>query len=55
MEVKQKVEIRAWPSCCPFDRSGSMACPRREVTKLDLATEAAHLVVACSTSATMSA
>jgi len=46
MEVKQKVEIPSLAVVLSIDRSGSMAMSTDEkVTKLDLAKEAAHLVV----------
>ncbi|OLD68483.1 MAG: hypothetical protein AUF63_02870 [Candidatus Rokubacteria bacterium 13_1_20CM_70_15] len=46
MEVKQKVEIPSLAVVLSIDRSGSMAMATDEkVTKLDLAKEAAHLVV----------
>jgi uncharacterized membrane protein len=46
MEVKQKVEIPSLAVVLSVDRSGSMAMSTDEkVTKLDLAKEAAHLVV----------
>ena len=46
MEVKQKVEIPSLAVVLSIDRSGSMAMTTDEkVTKLDLAKEAAHLVV----------
>src|SRR5207245_3135509 len=46
MEVKQNVEIPSLAVVLSIDRSGSMAMATDEkVTKLDLAKEAAHLVV----------
>ena len=46
MEVKQKIEIPSLAVVLSIDRSGSMAMSTDEkVTKLDLAKEAAHLVV----------
>jgi uncharacterized membrane protein len=47
MEVKQKVEIPSLAVVLSIDRSGSMAMSTgdEKVTKLDLAKEAAHLVV----------
>jgi uncharacterized membrane protein len=46
MEVKQKVEIPSLAVVLSIDRSGSMAMSTDEkITKLDLAKEAAHLVV----------
>jgi Ca-activated chloride channel homolog len=47
MEVRQKVEIPSLAVVLSIDRSGSMAMSTKEerVTKLDLAKEAAHLVV----------
>jgi Ca-activated chloride channel homolog len=46
MDVKQKVEIPSLAVVLSIDRSGSMAMSTDEkVTKLDLAKEAAHLVV----------
>ncbi len=46
MEVKQKVEIPSLAVVLSIDRSGSMAMSTDEkVTKLDLAKEAAHMVV----------
>jgi uncharacterized membrane protein len=47
MEVKQKVEIPSLAVVLSVDRSGSMAMSTgdEKVTKLDLAKEAAHLVV----------
>jgi uncharacterized membrane protein len=46
MEVKQKVEIPSLAVVLSVDRSGSMAMSTDEkITKLDLAKEAAHLVV----------
>ena len=46
MEIKQKVEIPSLAVVLSIDRSGSMAMSTDEkVTKLDLAKEAAHLVV----------
>jgi Ca-activated chloride channel family protein len=46
MEVKQKLEIPSLAVVLAIDRSGSMAMSTDEkVTKLDLAKEAAHLVV----------
>jgi len=47
MEVKQKVEIPSLAVVLSVDRSGSMAMATgdEKVTKLDLAKEAAHLVV----------
>jgi uncharacterized membrane protein len=46
MEVKQKVEIPSLAVVLSIDRSGSMAMSTDEkLTKLDLAKEAAHLVV----------
>src|ERR1044071_3240029 len=46
MEVKQKVEIPSLAVVLSIDRSGSMAMSTDEkVTKLDLAKEAAHVVV----------
>jgi Ca-activated chloride channel homolog len=47
MEVRQKVEIPSLAVVLSIDRSGSMAMATKEerVTKLDLAKEAAHLVV----------
>lgn len=46
MEVKQKVEVPSLAVVLSIDRSGSMAMSTDEkVTKLDLAKEAAHLVV----------
>ncbi|HEX6212136.1 MAG TPA: VWA domain-containing protein [Methylomirabilota bacterium] len=46
MDVKQKVEIPSLAVVLSVDRSGSMAMSTDEkVTKLDLAKEAAHLVV----------
>src|SRR5438477_13051628 len=46
MEVKQKVEIPSLAVVISIDRCGSMAMSADEkVTKLDLAKEAAHLVV----------
>lgn len=47
MEVKQKVEVPSLAVVLSIDRSGSMAMSTGEekVTKLDLAKEAAHLVV----------
>jgi Ca-activated chloride channel homolog len=46
MEVKQKIEIPSLAVVLSIDRSGSMAMTTDEkVTKLDIAKEAAHLVV----------
>jgi uncharacterized membrane protein len=46
MDVKQKVEIPSLAVVLSIDRSGSMAMSTDEkITKLDLAKEAAHLVV----------
>ncbi|MBI4271041.1 MAG: VWA domain-containing protein [Candidatus Rokubacteria bacterium] len=46
MEVKQKMEVPSLAVVLSIDRSGSMAMSTDEkVTKLDLAKEAAHLVV----------
>jgi uncharacterized membrane protein len=46
MEVKQKIEIPSLAVVLSIDRSGSMAMSTDEkVTKLDLAKEAAHLVI----------
>ncbi|HEV8643254.1 MAG TPA: VWA domain-containing protein [Methylomirabilota bacterium] len=47
MEVKQKIEIPSLAVVLSIDRSGSMAMSTgdEKVTKLDLAKEAAHLVV----------
>jgi len=46
MDVKQKVEVPSLAVVLSIDRSGSMAMSTDEkVTKLDLAKEAAHLVV----------
>ncbi|MGH2357642.1 MAG: VWA domain-containing protein, partial [Candidatus Limnocylindria bacterium] len=47
MEVKQKVEIPSLAVVLSIDRSGSMAMATgdEKITKLDLAKEAAHLVV----------
>jgi uncharacterized membrane protein len=47
MEVKQKVEIPSLAVVLSIDRSGSMAMSTgdEKITKLDLAKEAAHLVV----------
>jgi Ca-activated chloride channel homolog len=47
MEVKQRIEIPSLAVVLSIDRSGSMAMSTSEekVTKLDLAKEAAHLVV----------
>jgi len=46
MEVKQKIEIPSLAVVLSVDRSGSMAMTTDEkVTKLDIAKEAAHLVV----------
>ncbi len=47
MEVKQKVEVPSLAVVLSIDRSGSMAMATGEdkITKLDLAKEAAHLVV----------
>ncbi|MBI4594358.1 MAG: VWA domain-containing protein, partial [Candidatus Rokubacteria bacterium] len=47
MEVKQKIEVPSLAVVLSVDRSGSMAMSTGEdkVTKLDLAKEAAHLVV----------
>ena len=46
MEVKQKIEIPSLAVVLSIDRSGSMAMSTDEkVTKLDIAKEAAHLVV----------
>ncbi len=46
MEVKQKVEMPSLAVVLSIDRSGSMAMSTDEkITKLDLAKEAAHLVV----------
>jgi Ca-activated chloride channel homolog len=46
MEVKQKIEVPSLAVVLSIDRSGSMAMSTDEkVTKLDLAKEAAHLVV----------
>src|SRR5437667_3202740 len=47
MEVKQKVEIPSLAVVLSVDRSGSMAMATgdEQITKLDLAKEAAHLVV----------
>jgi Ca-activated chloride channel family protein len=47
MEVKQKVEVPSLAVVLSIDRSGSMAMSTgdEKVTKLDLAKEAAHLVV----------
>jgi uncharacterized membrane protein len=46
MEVKQKMEVPSLAVVLSMDRSGSMAMATDErVTKLDLAKEAAHLVV----------
>src|SRR5207248_978955 len=46
MEVKQKLEVPSLGVVLSIDRSGSMAMSTDEkVTKLDLAKEAAHLVV----------
>jgi hypothetical protein len=47
MEVKQKVEIPSLAVALSVDRSGSMAMATgdEKITKLDLAKEAAHLVV----------
>ncbi|HYE91555.1 MAG TPA: VWA domain-containing protein, partial [Terriglobales bacterium] len=47
MEVKQKVEIPSLAVVVSIDRSGSMAMATgdEKITKLDLAKEAAHLVV----------
>src|SRR2546429_5952336 len=46
MEVKQKLEVPSLGVVLSIDRSGSMAMSTDEkVTKLDLAKEAAHLLV----------
>ena len=45
MEVKQKVEIPSLAVMLVIDRSGSMAMSIENVTKLDIAKEAAQLVV----------
>ena len=45
MEVRQKIEIPSLATILVLDRSGSMEISAGAVTKLDLAKEAAHLVV----------
>ena len=45
MEVRQKVEIPSLAVMLVIDRSGSMAMSVENATKLDVAKEAAHLVV----------